>query len=123
MPSLAIAVGVGFFLIIMAVNAVLLLRAPGRDRQIKARLAAMKGTGGQAKPEIAPSRFAALEKFGLALIESPLVGAKERTKIQAQLAEAGIYGNDTLRVFVAVKAALGIGLTVLVWALLVATGT
>ena len=122
MPSFVIAAGVGFFVIVMAVNAVLLLRAPGRDRQIKARLSAMKGTGGQAKAEIAPSRFAQLEKFGLALVESPLVGAKERAKIQVQLAEAGIYGSDTLRVFVAVKAVLGISFVALAWFALIVTG-
>ncbi len=103
------------------VNAALLLRAPGRERQIKMRLAAMKGVA-EVKSSGPPSRFATLQKIGLALVESPLVGAKEQAKIVAQLGEAGIYGRDALRIFVALKAALGIGLTVLVWIALGASG-
>jgi tight adherence protein C len=118
---LLLAGGACFFLLAVAVNAVLLLRAPGRERQIRARLAAMKGIT-EAKPSGPPSRFATLQKIGLALVESPLVGAKEQAKIVAQLGEAGIYGRDALRLFVAVKATLGIGLTVLVWIVLGASG-
>lgn len=119
--NLLFAAGACFFLLVVAVNAVLLLRAPGRERQIKMRLAAMKGLV-ETKPSGPPSRFATLQKIGLALAESPLVGAKEQAKIVTQLGEAGIYGRDALRLFIAVKAALGIGLTILVWIILTATG-
>jgi tight adherence protein C len=123
MPNLYLAIGACFFLVIVIINAALLLRAPGRDRQIKQRLAAMKGMGqGKAAGPVTSTRFGTLQKIGLALVESPLIGAKEQAKIVLQLAEAGIYGRDALRIFVAVKAALGIGLTIFVWLVLGATG-
>jgi tight adherence protein C len=121
MPNLVIAAGGCLFLVIIAVNAVLVMRTPGRDRQVKLRLAAMKGVG-PAPAASAPSRFAALQKIGLALAESPLVGAKEQTKIIAQLGEAGIHGREALRMFIAVKAVLGFGLTMATWIVLGATG-
>jgi tight adherence protein C len=120
MPKTYIAAAACFFLVVVLINAVLLLRAPGRDRQIKQRLAAMKGTVAETGSADGSARFAALQKIGLALIESPLIGAKEHQKIVAQLAEAGIFGRDTLRIFVAVKATLGIGITILVWLILTA---
>lgn len=116
-----LAGGASFFLLIVALNVALLLRAPGRDRQIKQRLAAMKGVA-EIKPTGTSSRFVTLQKIGLALVESPLIGAKEQAKIVAQLGEAGIHGRDALRVFVAVKAALGLGFPILVWIVLGATG-
>ncbi len=122
MPTnLLLAGGASFFLLIVALNVALLLRAPGRDRQIKQRLAAMKGVA-EIKPTGTSSRFVTLQKIGLALVESPLIGAKEQAKIVAQLGEAGIHGRDALRVFVAVKAALGLGFPILVWIVLGATG-
>ncbi len=122
MPTnLLLAGGASFFLLIVALNVALLLRAPGRDRQIKQRLAAMKGVA-EIKPTGTSSRFVTLQKIGLALVESPLIGAKEQAKIVAQLGEAGIHGRDALRIFVAVKAALGLGFPILVWIVLGATG-
>lgn len=120
MPNLVIAAGGCLFLVIIAINAVLVMRTPDRDRQVKQRLAAIKGVSGTKAPT--RSRYAMLQKIGLALAESPLVGAKEQTKIVAQLGEAGIHGRDALRIFIAVKAVLGSGLTILLWLILGATG-
>jgi tight adherence protein C len=115
-----VAVGAAF-LLLLAVNAVLLLRSPARERQIKLRLATIKGVV-QAKSVSTNSRFATLQKIGSAIAESPLIGAKEQQKMLAQLAAAGIFGRDSLRIFVAIKAGLGIALTLLVWLILGATG-
>jgi tight adherence protein C len=121
MPNLLIAGASCLFLLLVVVNATLLLRSPSRDKQIKMRLATMKGLV-QAKPVVPPSRFAIIQRIGLAMVESPLVGAKEETKIVNQLSQAGIYGPGALRTFVAVKTVAAIGLTVGVWAILVSAG-
>jgi tight adherence protein C len=109
-------------LLLIVGSSVLLLRSPGRERQIKQRLATIKGVAQAAKSPVGSSRFAALQKFGMAIAESPLIGAKEEAKIVGQLGEAGIYGHDALRLFIAVKATLGIGLTALLWIVLGAIG-
>jgi tight adherence protein C len=108
-------------LLLVGANAVFLLRMPGRDRQIRSRLSAIKNLQ-PAKAAAPPARFALLEMIGHGLAESPLVGAKEQQKIVLQLGEAGIYGRDALRVFIATKGALGLGLAIVVWAVLDAAG-
>jgi len=120
MVNLPLVGAAAAFLLLIVIPAMMLLRTPGRDRQIKGRLAVMKGVVITKTAPIS-SRYATLQKIGMAIAESPLIGAKEQTKITAQLGEAGIYGRDSLRIFIAVKAALGIGLTSLVWIALVAT--
>jgi tight adherence protein C len=122
MMNLPVAAATAASLLLLVGSSVLLLRSPGRERQIKQRLATMKGTPQTPKGPAASSRFATMQKFGMAIAESPLIGAKEEAKIVAQLGEAGIYGRDSLRLFIAVKATLGIGLTAVVWIVLSATG-
>jgi tight adherence protein C len=121
MPPMLIAVAACLFLVLVVVNATLLLRSPGRERQVKMRLAAMKGKE-PVKSTVPPSRFAFVQKIGLAVVESPLVGAKEQGKIIEQLGGAGIYGHAALRTFVAVKVLLALGLTILFWAALAGSG-
>lgn len=110
-------IGAAALLLLVAANATLFLRAPSRDRQIKMRLAAIKGMQ-PAKAATLTSRFATLQKIGLALAESPLVGAKEQQKMVTLLAEAGLFSRDALRVFVATKAGLALGVTIVVWIVL-----
>jgi tight adherence protein C len=121
MPNLLIAGASCLFLLLVVVNATLLLRSPSRDKQIKTRLAAMKGLV-QAKSVVPPSRFAFVQRIGLAMVESPLIGVKEETKIVGQLNQAGIYGPAALRTFVAVKTVAAIGLTIGFWVILVSAG-
>ncbi|HEY5210806.1 MAG TPA: type II secretion system F family protein [Stellaceae bacterium] len=120
MVNLPLVGAAAAFLLLIVIPAVLLLRTPGRDRQIMGRLAVMKGV---VVTNAAPitSRYATLQRIGMAIAQSPLIGAKEEAKIVAQLGEAGIYSRDAMRIFIAVKAALGIGLTSLLWIALVAT--
>jgi tight adherence protein C len=122
MPNLPLLAASAASLMLVIGSSVLLLRSPDRERQIKQRLATMKGVPQASKGPATSSRYAALQKFGLAIAESPLIGAKEEAKIVGQLGEAGIYGRDSLRLFIAVKATLGIGLTVLLWLVLSVAG-
>jgi tight adherence protein C len=120
MANLPFVAGAALLLFVVA-NAVLLFRAPDRQRQIKLRLAAFKEPQA-AKAAAVPSRYATLQKIGRALAESPLVGAKEEQKIVTQLGEAGIYGRDALRIFIAVKGTLAMVVTVVAWIVLGTTG-
>lgn len=114
MLSLPFFGGVAILAIVM-VSAVVMLRAPNRERQVRLRLTAMKNMQLVKNAAAATPRFGTLERFGRALAESPLVGAKEQQKIITQLGEAGIYGRDAVRIFVGVKAALAIIITGAVW--------
>jgi tight adherence protein C len=108
-------------ILLVCANALFLLRAPGRERQIKLRLATIKGSLPTKSVEPG-ARFAVMQKIGHALAESPLVGAKEQQKIVTQLGEAGIYGRDALRIFIASKAGLAVFLTIALWLALDAAG-
>jgi tight adherence protein C len=112
---------VAALLILVAANAALLLRLSDRDRQIKLRMAAIKALL-PSRPGARQGRFGMLRSIGAALAESPLVGRKEQEKMTVQLAEAGIHGRESLRVFVAIKAGLALTVTFIAWIALGATG-
>jgi tight adherence protein C len=120
-PHLPLLVLVAF-LLLLGGNALALMLVSDRDRRVKVRMAAIRALA-PGKSVIAPTgRFLSLQKFGHALAESPLVGAKEQQKMVARLQEAGMHGRDALRIFVAVKATLALALTALVWILLTLMG-
>jgi len=120
MPNLPFIAAAAALLLIIG-NAVVLLRVSDRDKQVKVRLAAIKSLV-PVKATGPAIRFNLVQKLGRLLAESPLVGAAEQQKMAGKLAEAGMVGHDSLRIFVATKFGLALGITAAIWILLGALG-